>query len=239
MLDEVRHRIPIHGVSRLIALAAVAVAAAAGPPSTAIAAASPLVATDGVVPSGPTSARVDGSADPEGSETVLRADYAPASAQWCVSGGADGAPLETVGEALGAGDVMYSEVSVGLEGLSPGVEYCAELVASSEAGTSRGGQRRFTTPHQATPPTADGGDPGALPEVTPLAPSGTPPSFGVAATVPSQARSPVAVARPAKAAGLARAPRACRHRPRKRRASCERRLRRRRAARGKRAGHTG
>jgi hypothetical protein len=111
----------------------------------------PLIATDGASATGATTARVSGNADPEGQSTTLHADYALASEPWCTSHGAEGTLAETAPQDLGSGNAMYSEILVGLEGLTPASEYCAELVASNESGTTYGGQVRFTLKLPASP----------------------------------------------------------------------------------------
>jgi hypothetical protein len=89
------------------------------------------------------------SGDPDGLSTTVRAYYAPASEQWCVSHGAEGTHAETGAHELGSGNVEISEILVELSGLDPSSEYCTELVAENADGTAYGGQVRFTTP---TPP---------------------------------------------------------------------------------------
>jgi hypothetical protein len=126
--------------------------------STGVAAAQstpPVVATDGAHATGSTTATVEGNGDPEGQGTTLHADYALASAQWCTSGGAASTPAETAPQSLGSGHVMVSEILVKLEGLTPGSEYCTELVATNASGTTRGGQVRFTMPPAVASPSIE------------------------------------------------------------------------------------
>jgi hypothetical protein len=115
-------------------------------------AASPAITTDGATATSATSALINGNGDPEGHETTLHAGYALASEPWCTSGGAAGSPLETAPQDLGSGSVMLSEISVELQGLAPGSEYCAELIAHSDVGTTDGGQVRFVTSAASVPP---------------------------------------------------------------------------------------
>jgi hypothetical protein len=108
----------------------------------------PLVATDGVEATSPTTARVEGNADPEGQKTTLRAFFALASSQWCTSGGAKGKVSKTAPIKLGSGHVMYSEILVPLTGLEPNQNYCTELVARNMSGVARGGLLSFMTPSE-------------------------------------------------------------------------------------------
>ncbi len=138
----------------------------------------PVVATDGVSVSSPTTASVVGNVDPEGQSTALRAAYALASEPWCTSHGAEGNPTETPALDLGSGNAMLSEVIVELEGLTAASDYCAELIAHNESGTTHGGQTQFTTPEallsaQTSGPTAIFNSPSAL------TPPFSPPSLSV------------------------------------------------------------
>lgn len=108
----------------------------------------PLVATDGAQATGPTTARVEGNADPNGEKTTLRAYYAPSSSKWCTSGGAKGKVSKTPPIKLGSGNIMLSEIVVSLTGLAPNQNYCTELVAHNKSGTSNGGLRSFMTPSE-------------------------------------------------------------------------------------------
>jgi hypothetical protein len=106
----------------------------------------PQVSTVGAFATSPTTAVVDGAANPEGQSTTLHADYAPATEPWCTSHGAEGTPAETAPQAIGSLNGEISELTVKLEGLAPETPYCAELVAQNETATSLGGQVSFTTP---------------------------------------------------------------------------------------------
>ena len=106
----------------------------------------PGAATAGAFATGPSTAIVDGSVEPNGESTSVHADYALASEPWCTSRGAAGAPSETAPKELGVLHGVVSEVVVKLEGLTPNREYCAELVAQNESGTALGGQVSLTTP---------------------------------------------------------------------------------------------
>jgi hypothetical protein len=113
----------------------------------------PSVATDRASATGPTTAIVEGNADPEGQPTTVHADYALASDLWCTSNGTSGTPVETASQPLGSGNAMFSEIVIKLERLASSSEYCAELVASNASGTVYGGQRRFATPATSSSPT--------------------------------------------------------------------------------------
>ncbi len=118
-------------------------------PAVAAGASASRIATDGASATSAGTARVSGSGDPDGLSTTVRAYYAPAGDQWCVSHGAEGTHGETGTHELGSGNVEISEILVELSGLDPSSEYCTELVAENADGTTYGGQVRFTTP---TPP---------------------------------------------------------------------------------------
>ena len=106
----------------------------------------PGVSTAAAFATGPTTAIVDGSAEPKGESTTVHADYALAGEPWCTSHGAEGSPAETAPQSIGSINGVVSEILVKLEGLTPRSEYCAELVAHNESGAAFGGQVRFTTP---------------------------------------------------------------------------------------------
>ena len=106
----------------------------------------PGVATAGASATGPTTAIVDGSVEPNGEATTVHADYALASEPWCASHGAEGAPSATAPTELGVLHGVVSEVVVKLEDLTPNRGYCAELVAQNETGAAFGAQVSFTTP---------------------------------------------------------------------------------------------
>ncbi len=191
------------------------------------AASAPVVATDGAHASGATSAVVDGNVDPEGQSTTLRVDYGPAGGVWCVSGGAQGAPLAgTTPETIGSLNGMISEVTVTVEGLTASTEYCAELVATNATGSTSGGQRTFTTTPQAV-------GTGTTPLSSSLTGSATTPFedlLEVLALRPSSSASSSTAsvrAQEARAARkLARALKACHRWPKSRQALCARHARR-------------
>jgi hypothetical protein len=106
----------------------------------------PGATTVHVSATGHTTAIMDGAVEPNGASTAVHADYALASEPWCTSHGAAGTPSETAPTALGPLSGVVFPVPVKLEGLSPGREYCAELVAHNEFGTALGGQVSFATP---------------------------------------------------------------------------------------------
>jgi hypothetical protein len=108
----------------------------------------PLVGTDGAQATSPTTARVEGNADPNGEKTTLRAYYAPSSSKWCTSGGAKGKVSKTPPIKLGSGNIMLSEITVTLTGLAPNQNYCTELLARNKSGTAHGGLRSFMTPSE-------------------------------------------------------------------------------------------
>jgi probable HAF family extracellular repeat protein len=95
--------------------------------------------------SAPTAAALTASVEPKDQSTSVRALYAEAGETWCTSHGAAGTPQETAPQPVGNG-YGSSPVEVALEGLAPGTEYCADLVASNEAGTSHDDQVSFSAP---------------------------------------------------------------------------------------------
>ena len=115
-------------------------------PAVAAGASAPRIATDGTSATSARTARVSGSGDPDGLSTTVRAYYALAGEQWCVSHGTEGMHGETGTHELGSGNVEISGILVELSGLDPSSEYCTELVAENADGTAYGGQVRFATP---------------------------------------------------------------------------------------------
>jgi hypothetical protein len=105
----------------------------------------PGVSTTGASATSPTTAVVDGSAEPKGQSTTVHADYALASEPWCTSHGSEGSPAETSPQSIDSINGVVSGIVVNLEALTPGREYCAELVAHNESGTSSGRQVLLTT----------------------------------------------------------------------------------------------
>jgi hypothetical protein len=174
----------------------------------------PVVATDGVQVLSTTTTRVSGNADPEGQSTTLHADYARASQTWCVSAGKEGTPVETVPATIGSLNAMISELAVDLEGLTPGTEYCTELVAQNASGTAFGGLVTFTTPAPASPsPVVTEGTESPLPVTLPIVPIATP-------ALSSTSKPLTRVQK------LARALKLCSSKPKKQRAACIRNARR-------------
>jgi Divergent InlB B-repeat domain len=84
-----------------------------------------------------TTATVDGEVDPAGQSTEYFVEYGPASSPWCTSKGLSGtAGGTTKAETLPPGPASVP-VTVSLTGLTPGAEYCAELVAKNGVATER------------------------------------------------------------------------------------------------------
>ncbi len=114
-------------------------------------AAAPSITTDGATATGLTTATVSGSGDANGPAATVHADFGSAGEPWCTSHGTNGTPSTTASQPLGSGTAMVSEILVKLANLSPGNEYCAELVAENEDGTAYGGQVHFTMPSTGQP----------------------------------------------------------------------------------------
>jgi hypothetical protein len=81
-------------------------------PAVAAGASAPRIATDGTSATSAGTAQVSGSGDPDGLSTTVRAYYALAGEQWCVSHGAEGIHAETGTHELGSGNVEISEILV-------------------------------------------------------------------------------------------------------------------------------
>ncbi len=107
----------------------------------------PTVATGAATALAPTSATLNGLLTPGLAATTYRFEYGPTTAYGSTT------PEQTVG----AGREAATRSAL-LEGLEPGREYHARLVASNLAGTTAGGDVVFTTPSlppapRSTPPT--------------------------------------------------------------------------------------
>jgi hypothetical protein len=95
---------------------------------------------------GTTTAVVEGQVDPAEQETKYQVAYGLATSTWCTSEGSSGAPGATTPlQPLGVTDATSHPVSVALSELSPGTEYCAELLATNGSGLGRSYQEWFTT----------------------------------------------------------------------------------------------
>jgi hypothetical protein len=105
----------------------------------------PLIVTGEAQAIDTTKTTVTGRVDPEGEDTKLHADYADVNELWCVSGGKEGTPIETLSEDVGSGFGWDGEVSFELSGLSPNTEYCVALVTKNGSGTTYGKQIRLIT----------------------------------------------------------------------------------------------
>jgi len=108
----------------------------------------PAVRTVAASATGPTTAVVEGFVEPKPWTATMYVDYALASEPWCTSHGAEGSPAEErkLGSVGPAGDEAFG-FAAQLQGLTPGRQYCAEMVARyGESGIVFGGQLSFTTP---------------------------------------------------------------------------------------------
>jgi hypothetical protein len=114
----------------------------------------PSAESDDAEATGPQTAIVTGSANAAGqANATVRVDYGLASSQWCTDDGTTGpAPSHTANQSLGASDTDDHPQTVQVGGLTPGQDYCAEIVATTPAASSAlGGTVAFT----AGSPTAD------------------------------------------------------------------------------------
>ena len=118
----------------LLALAA-ACAFAAFLPSVAFA--DPPTASFGSVTlTGASTATIAGSVNPGGESTSYDVGYDLASSDWCEADGQSGSPANsTAPQTLGFTDTADHDVSVDLTGLTPGVQYCAALIATNSTST--------------------------------------------------------------------------------------------------------
>jgi hypothetical protein len=111
----------------------------------------PEAETDVVHPTGPATATVEGSIDPIAQATTYRVDWDLASSDWCQAWGDDSsgsAAHSTPSQPLPFTDTASHAVTVALDGLTAGQEYCAAVVAVNASGTSDTFVQRFT---QGTP----------------------------------------------------------------------------------------
>lgn len=99
----------------------------------------PTVHTAEAEATGPTTATIEAAIDPAGQATEYRAEYGPASSEWCKSEGSAGAPGNALPfQSLGFLDAEFHEVAIHLVGLTPGTEYCVEVVAENASGLADG-----------------------------------------------------------------------------------------------------
>jgi hypothetical protein len=108
----------------------------------------PTVDTNDAAATGDSTATIDGDVNPAGNNTSYAVEYDVASSTWCTSGGTSGTPAgTTTSTPLGISDGAFHDVSVDLDGLSPGTSYCGELVATNPDGTREGGQLTWAQPN--------------------------------------------------------------------------------------------
>ncbi len=101
----------------------------------------PLASTFDANATGASTATVDGSVNPSGQTTTYKVEYDVADSDWCQTGGGSGSPgNSSAAQTLGFTDSAPHDVTVGVSGLSPGTDYCADLVASNSSGDADGGQ---------------------------------------------------------------------------------------------------
>ncbi len=101
----------------------------------------PLASTFDANATGASTATVEGSVNPSGQTTTYKVEYDVADSDWCQTGGESGSPANsTTAQTLGFTDSAPHDVTVALSGLSPGTDYCADLIASNSSGDADGGQ---------------------------------------------------------------------------------------------------
>ena len=102
----------------------------------------PAVNINGAESTGASTAVVDGDVNPVGQTTSYEAQYDLASSAWCTGG--SGSPAHTTSpQPLAYTDDNYHDVSVSLNGLTPGQAYCVELVATNTSATAHSDQAQF------------------------------------------------------------------------------------------------
>jgi hypothetical protein len=98
-----------------------------------------------VTVTGEATATVQGSVNPGGESTTYQIAYDLQSSDWCMSNGSSGSPANaTTPQTLGFTDENDHDVSVDLNGLTAGADYCADLVATNSSGDGDGGQIPFS-----------------------------------------------------------------------------------------------
>ena len=107
-------------------------------------AAKPEAATAGAIALSPTSELVGGVVSPQGEAPSYFAEYATASSEWCKSGGKTGSAEKTEAAQISSTGASAYFVTVEINGLETGVEYCVEVVAKNATGRSkRSGSVKF------------------------------------------------------------------------------------------------
>jgi hypothetical protein len=108
----------------------------------------PTAFTESTSASGATTATMHGGVNPQGQSTTYHAAYGLATSTWCATNGAIGSPpSSTAPQPLMYTDSTGHSVTVNLAELTPGDEYCAELVATNASGSTNvndGAQTSFT-----------------------------------------------------------------------------------------------
>ncbi len=121
---------------RALTLACCCAAAVLAPTSIASAAGPPALAQYGATSTSSSTVKLSGAVDPNGSTTTYQAEYDLSSSIWCSTQGAQGSAASLSPAQVFQQSIM-SNISVSLTGLTPGVSYCAKLVATNDSGTVR------------------------------------------------------------------------------------------------------
>lgn len=101
-----------------------------------------------------TTATVTGEVDPAGQATTYQVDYDLAGSNWCQTGEGS-ASYSTTSEATpGTDGNTFYPVTVDLTGLTPGDDYCADVVATNADGTYESFPVYWTQPTPPPPPPA-------------------------------------------------------------------------------------
>jgi hypothetical protein len=104
----------------------------------------PVAGSDSVTPTSPTTATVQGGANPAGQTATYKAVYDLATSSWRTSHGASGTPAFSAGGAtLGFHDNAFHGVSVVISRLTGAIRYCAAISVAT-ATTSTGTPVAFT-----------------------------------------------------------------------------------------------
>jgi hypothetical protein len=127
-----------------VTLTVIGLALLLGFPSAALAAA-PLASTSDAFSTSATTATVEGVINPGGVSTSYAVQWDLNSSTWCQSLGASGSPANTTaGTVPLPSDNNFDPASVDLTGLTGGVDYCAQLIATNGSGESDGGTVPWT-----------------------------------------------------------------------------------------------
>jgi hypothetical protein len=131
---------------KLLAVPLVLLASTVAAPAVALAASSPAVVTGAPTSIGPTSAKLNGTVNPNGATTAYNFAYGPTNALGSVT------PTHSAGHGT-----KPIPVAITVAGLTPGTTYYYRLDASNHSGSANGAIRSFKTTGNPPPQPATGG----------------------------------------------------------------------------------